>query len=273
MALEDLARAADRLGGVLARDRVLHLDEAHEPRAGEHAERPVDPLTPRGRARSGAVEQRDCAREAPRGAVENAEHVVVDEHVLEPLADAAGRLARRLGAGVGARERERRVREGPELEVVGGVGPLVERGEHGPRAAPGASTPRRRNEGTQRSVTAATTPSAPSPTRAARSRSPSVSSISLPSPRTSSSRSTCADRFGSRAPVPCVPVASAPATDWTSISPRLGSARPRKCSSRLSRCSDMPASTRTSGPSASSTRAIRSSESSVPEVSTAAVNE
>ena len=35
----------------------------------------------------------------------------------------------------------------------------------------------------------------------------------------------------------------------------------------------MPASTRTSGPSASSTRAIRSSESSVPEVSTAAVNE
>ena len=60
----------------------------------------------------------------------SAEDVVVDQHVLEPLAAAAGSVARRFGAGVGARERQRRVRERPELEVVGGVRALVERGEH-----------------------------------------------------------------------------------------------------------------------------------------------
>ena len=40
-----------RVGGVLARDRVLHLLEAHEPRAGEHAER----LRPRARGREAAA--------------------------------------------------------------------------------------------------------------------------------------------------------------------------------------------------------------------------
>ena len=61
---------------------------------------------------------------------------------------------------------------------------------------------------------------------------------------------------GSRVPVPCVPVASAPASDWASMSPRFGIASPRACSSRESACRRMPASTRTSpvAASASSTR-------------------
>ena len=98
-----------------------------------------------------------------------------------------------LGAVVRARERQRRVREVEELEVVVRVRALVERVEHLLQRR-AASTPRSLNAGTQRSVTAVTTPSEPSPTRAARRRSPS-SSVSVrrsPSPVTSSSASTCA---------------------------------------------------------------------------------
>ena len=115
--------------------------------------------------------RRDRAREAPADAVEEPEHVVVDEHVLEPLAAAARALARRVGAGVGPGERQRRVREGPELEVVGASARSSSEASTSSSGA-GASTPRSRKAGTQRSVTATTTPSAPSPIRAARSRSP-----------------------------------------------------------------------------------------------------
>ena len=73
--------------------------------------------------------------------------------------------------------------------------------------------------------------------------------------------------------MPCVPVASAPASDWASMSPRLGIARPRRCSSRESAFRRMPASTRTRVPSASSTRSRPSSESSVPSVTAPALNE
>ena len=126
--------------------------------------------------------------------------MVVDEHVLEPLAAAAGRLARRLGARVGAGERQRRVRERPELEVVGGVGALVERGEH-------VLERLRRVDPAQPEATARSAASRPPRRRARRARPappaggrrPS-SSRSLPSPSTSSIASTCADRFGSRAP-------------------------------------------------------------------------
>ena len=48
--------------------------------------------------------------------------------------------------------------------------------------------------------------------------------------------------------MPCVPVASAPASDWASMSPRLGIASPRTCSSRDNAFRRMPASTRTRSP-------------------------
>ena len=79
------------------------------------------------------------------------------------------------------------------------------------------------------SVTAVTTPRAPTETRAARQASGSDSSLSSttePSASTSSIECRAADRLGSREPVPCVPVAVAPAIDWTSMSPRFSKASP-----------------------------------------------
>ena len=140
-----------------------------------------------------------------------------------------------------------------------------------------ASTPRSRNAGTQRSVTAVTIPSEPSPIRAARSRSPSspVSVRRSPVPSTSSSASTWALRFCSREPVPCVPVASAPASVWASMSPRLGIARPSSSSPRLSAASVIPASalTRPLARSASRIRSSRPRSTSVPSVGTHGENE
>ena len=60
-------------------------------------------------------------------------------------------------------------------------------------------------------------PSAPTPTRAARSSSGSAAALSsrtLPSPSTSSIASTCAEMLRSLAPVPWVPVEIAPAIVW-----------------------------------------------------------
>ena len=71
-----------------------------------------------------------AARRAPRGAIEQPEGVVVHRDVLQPLEPRPPRRARRLGAVVGARQRQRRVREGEQLEVVVGVDQAVEVGEH-----------------------------------------------------------------------------------------------------------------------------------------------
>ena len=268
VALEDLARAAHGVDGVLARDRVLHLLEAHEPRGGE--DRGSDQST---RSRREATRE---AKRFSRGIVRGKRRAtslttrkawLSMQHVARVGARAAGRVARRLGAVVRARERERRVREGPELEVVVRVGALLRARRARPRAAPGASTSRSRNAGTQRSVTAAMTPSAPSDDpRGAQQVAVRRASRSLPSARTSSTASTCAERFGSRVPVPCVPVASAPASDWASMSPRFGIASPRACSSRESACRRMPGldAHEPGRASASSTRSSASSESSVP---------
>ena len=63
-------------------------------------------------------------------AVEQPEHVVVDHDVLQPLAPRAPRRGRRVAAVVGARQRERRVREREQLEVVVAVDVRVELVEH-----------------------------------------------------------------------------------------------------------------------------------------------
>ena len=141
----------------------------------------------------------------------------------------------------------------------------------------GSSTRWSVNAGTARSVTAVITPRAPIETRAARSMSPSapVSSRTCPSAVTSSIASTWAEMLRSPAPVPCVPVEIAPATVWTSMSPRFSSARPmpQRCSFRA--CNEIPASTRTRpvSRSASSTRSRRSIATITPSVSAASVNE
>ena len=146
------------------------------------------------------------------------------------------------------------------------------------RPGPTASAPRPRasvNAGSTRNVTAVTMPSAPSPTRAAANSSASSAvpsdraCTSEPSPVTSSSAATCADSDARRPPVPCVPVAIAPATVCRSMSPRLCSARPRPCSRSLSTCSGVPASTVTVIASRSTARTptSRSGRSSSPSVS------
>jgi hypothetical protein len=141
-----------------------------------------------------------------------------------------------------------------------------------------ASTPSSTNAGTARSVTAVTTPSAPTLTRAARHASGSSRSVTStidPSASTSSTACSPADRLGSRPPVPWVPVAVAPAIDCTSMSPRFSNANPSCHRNALSASSVIPPSTFTSpdAVSTSSTRSIRPSDSRVPSVRTAGLKE
>ena len=151
------------------------------------------------------------------------------------------------------------VGEDEELEVVVLERELLEALERCASGA-GASMPCSVNAGTQRSVTSAITPSAPSPTRAARkisgSRSCEHTSVE-PSASTSVSSATCAEMLRSRAPVPCVAVEIAPAMLCTSMSPRFSIARPYVASRRLSSRIVMPACTRTRLPSSDRRRARR----------------
>ena len=216
-----------RLGRARPRQRVLHLLEAHEPRAGEHVEGLRHALalaTPRGPP---ARLMAGIARGARRAdAVEQPERVVVHRDVLQPLEPRPPRRRRRVGAVVGARQRERRVREREQLEVVVAVDVLVERVEHvlerqrpvdGVEAEGGHAAQGDRRDDPERAkpdargaqLVAAVDGAAPSRRRAR-----------APSPRRREAR------LPSRAPVPCVPVASAPASDCASMSPRFGSARP-----------------------------------------------
>ena len=108
----------------------------------------------------------------------------------------------------------------------------------------GRSTRSRVKAGTQRRVTAEIAPRAPTPTRAARSRSasaPAVSSRTLPSARTSSIASTWEEMLRSFAPVPWVPVEIAPAIVWRSMSPRFSIASPSAVQRLVQLGEDRPA--------------------------------
>ena len=110
--------AVDRLGCALARERVLHLGEAHQPRTGEDSIGAIDPRGRTGEAGDEAVELRDASREATPGAAEQLESVVGEQHVVGVGAHPAARARRLIGAVVGARERGIGVREDEELEVI-----------------------------------------------------------------------------------------------------------------------------------------------------------
>ena len=100
-----------------------------------------------------------------------------------------------------------------------------------------------RKAGTHCSSTSVTTPSAPSPTRAAANTSGSVSAeqdIDDPSASTRVSPLTAAAMPWSRAPVPWVPVAMAPLIVWRSMSPRLGRASPTACEGRVEHVQGCP---------------------------------
>ena len=116
-----------------ARDGVLHLGEAHQPRAGEDRRGAVDPLRAAGKTCDEAVEARDLARETPPSAAEELKRVIGQQHVIDVRRQAPAR-PRRLGhAVVRARERRARVREGEELEMVVAQRKLLEALEHVPQ--------------------------------------------------------------------------------------------------------------------------------------------
>ena len=142
----------------------------------------------------------------------------------------------------------------------------------------GVSTRSSVKAGTQRRVTAAIAPSAPMPTRAARSSSGWVAALSWrtpPSASTSSIPSTWAEMLRSRAPVPWVPVEIAPAIVWRSMSPRFSIASPSRASSSLRSASTVPAPTltRPEPGSASITPFSASIRTIVPSVIAASVKE
>ena len=137
----------------------------------------------------------------------------------------------------------------------------------------------RSNAGTHWIVTLVTMPSAPTPTRATRSRSGRVVASShvttLPLPSTSSIPTIVVARLPRPAPVPWVAVLIAPAIDWELMSPRFGIASPTAASSSQRSRRRIPAwtVTRPAAASTCSTAFIASSESSTPFVIAAAVNE
>jgi hypothetical protein len=103
---------------VLARQRVLHLGEAHEAGAREYRGRALQPLAATGQARDEAVELRDALRPAAPEAAGQPEGVIREQHVVQVSRDAAARARLLLGAVVRARQRRAGMREGVELEVV-----------------------------------------------------------------------------------------------------------------------------------------------------------
>ena len=138
---------------------------------------------------------------------------------------AAGSSVRRLRH----QQRGRRPRQGVELDVVTARRHRVEVVEQlGQRARLLDLVQPERRDGLQLHLATAR-PSAPSDTRAASRTSGSAAarSCTVPSAATSRPPTIAAERLGNAAPVPCVPVASAPARVWVSTSPRLASARPR----------------------------------------------
>ena len=96
-----------------------------------------------------------------------------------------------------------------------------------------------------------------------------------PSASTSSIPATAVERLPSRAPVPCVPVASAPASDCDVDVAEVRQRQAVAVQLAHEPVQGMPASARTSPParSTSSTRSRRSSDSSVPSVATPPENE
>ena len=140
----------------------------------------------------------------------------------------------------------------------------------------GESTRSSVKAGTQRRVTAEIAPRAPTPTRAARSRSPSASSSrTLPSARTSSIAATWEEMLRSLAPVPWVPVEIEPAIVWRSMSPRFSIASPSSCSRSLSSARIVPPPTLTSPDAGSASITPLSAPTSiiVPSVIAASVKE
>ena len=125
-ALDELEHAAHGLDGALARERVLHLGEAHEAGAREDAVGAIDAVAGAGEARDEPVDARDLRGQAAPEAAAELEGVVGEQDVVGVGRGAPAGTRGLVGAVVGARQRGRGVREDVELEVVVGERELVE---------------------------------------------------------------------------------------------------------------------------------------------------
>ncbi len=120
----------ERLGRVLARDRVLHLREAHEPRVGVHAVARVQMLGAAHQRGQAPVYRGDRGREAPAEPTGGVEDRVLDQYVAQERARRRPRARppiRPLGA---ESERHTGVRQRERLPVVVRFRELVEAGKH-----------------------------------------------------------------------------------------------------------------------------------------------
>ena len=251
VALEDL-RAAPRTASARARAGSRTPSRRSARAAGWRRSRydAVDALA-RGRPpRREAVDARDRAREARApSAAQRSKRVVVEQHVLQPRAGAARRRERRVGRGrscASARAGEcgnvqnskwsfASTRSSRESSTSSSGTRRVDAAQRGTRARSAAS-PR------------STTPSEPSATRAARSRSPSpaVSVARLTAARRRArAPSTCGRevRRGARRSRACRWRARRRATGRR-CRRGSGSARPRSASAAAERGRVIPASTR-----------------------------
>ncbi len=270
--------AADGLDRALARQRVLHLGEAHEPRRREDRRGGVDPLGAAGEPRDEPVELRDPRRHPAPGAAQQLERVVGEQDVVGVRAQAAARARRLLGAVVRARERDVAVREDEELEVVVGERELLEALERLlERRGRIHAVERERRHAAQRHLGDRAQRAEPHAGGAehvgvavrARRRAWSRRRARA------TAREIWAEMLRRRAPVPWVAVEIAPAIVCASMSPRFSRARPWPASRRLSSRIVMPAWTRTSPEerSTSSTPRSRRMLSDIPSVQAMSLNE
>ena len=115
-----------RVGGHRARQGVLHLGEADEPRRGEDAVGAIDARARARQARHEAIERRDRARERAADDARQLEGAVGQQDVVDPGAPLRPRARRLVDGVVGARQRTVGVREDEELEVAMPVDARVE---------------------------------------------------------------------------------------------------------------------------------------------------
>ena len=183
-----------------------------------------------------AVQARDRAREAAGDLVDRAEGVVVHQDVADVGADAAGLVAAGPRCGpcvrVSATSACGKVQNSKwscaSARSCSVVEHVLERLRLVDVAQPERGHAAQRDRRDRRRARRGDT-------RAARSSSPpSMRPLAAVGERPARRDSTWPERFGSCVPVPWVPVASAPASDCASMSPRLGIASPRACSSRES---------------------------------------
>ena len=123
------AHAIDRLGEVLERHAVLHLDESHVARAREHAVAAVDQVALARRAGHRLRDRRRHRREAAADAAHQPEREVLGDVLVADVSELRRRPGRLVGATVALHLTAARAGHPEELGVVGARRERVDVGE------------------------------------------------------------------------------------------------------------------------------------------------